>query len=168
MLKWQLLSNLLYRILESLDSLANNIPLSEDGEATIIQPNIAIRAQEVVPDNFAGLTFGVATNSDGNLDGNSLTEVRESTATIDIPDSLLAGVPTAERVAFGVLTNDAFFVQSSSTENRRDPVSLIISVDVFSDTGKETVSNLEPGISFTFTISNPSNGMCTFWDTGEF
>ena len=153
------------RILNSFASIANNIPLI-DGKAVVIQQTVAITAQEVTPENFTGLSFTVSTTTDGTLDDNSLSGEGQPTASVMAPDSLLNGIPNANRIAVGVLTDSTFFVQSETVQ-QTTPISVIVTFDVFSANGKETVSGLDPGITFTFTSSS-SSGMCVFWDEGKF
>ena len=155
-----------FRILDSLDSIAFNLPLS-DGEAVIVQSTVAISAQEIVPINFNGLNLAVSTTTDGTLDENSLSTERDSTASVIVPDNLLSGVPNAERIAFGVQTNPAFFIQSLEIV-QRTPVSVILSLDVYSDEGKEAISNLQPGITFSFSLPDSLNVLCTYWDDCKF
>lgn len=123
-------------------------------------------AQEVVPDNFTGLMFSIATGDDGRLDNNALSGERPSTASVDIPDNLLQGISNAERVALSVQTDSTFYVQAAPLS---ETIAIIVSVDVFTGNGKADVDNLDPPISFQFTTLSRSNDfstiVCSFWDT---
>ena len=152
--------------MNSFASIANNIPLI-DGKAVVIQQTVAITAQEVTPEDFTGLSFTVSTTTDGTLDDNSLSGEGQPTASVMAPDNLLNGIPDADRIAVGVLTDSTFFVQSE-TAQQTTPISVIVTFDVFSANGKETVSGLDPGITFTFTSSESSNAICSFWNTREY
>lgn len=157
-------------MLDSIDSLASNIELSDDGKATVIQPNIAITAQKVTPNNFTGLMFSIATDSDGRLGNDSLSSERPSTASVEVPDTLLQGIPGAERVALSVQTYSTFYVQSSTVSNPSNPIGIIISIDVVTETGKAQVANLDPPISFRFFTRSSSNNattVCSFWNTSK-
>ena len=145
---------------DAITSVTQNI-LLDNGMATIVQNQIAIQVQEVDSDHFDGMKYAVATNSDGVLNEDSLSGIGETTATI--PDDLLVAVPNAERVGFGVFTNDSFFVQKSSVPLRVR--SVIVSFDVYTDNGIEEMTNLETPVTFTFTASISTPLLCVFYDT---
>ena len=159
------------RILESIDLLTQNIPLT-DGEASIIRPRIAIIAQEISAENFTGLSFGVALNNNGNLDGNSLSGNGELTGSIDVPRNLLDGIQIhgLAKCGFGTFTDDNFFIQSSTETVVKQPVSIIMSLEVFSTEGDVKIVDLENPVSLSFVLSNSmhnSNLKCAFWEHGK-
>ena len=159
----------IFRIIESVGSIAQNIPLT-GGEASIIRTKIAIMAQEISAENFTGLSFGVALNSNGNLDGDSLTGDGERTGSINVPEDLLDGVEIIgnARVAFGTYTDDTLFVQATV---RREPATIIMTLDVFSEEGKVEVDNLENPVILTYIVPGSiqiSSLVCAFWNSSEF
>ena len=122
----------------------------------------------VLPENFNGLTFSVELNSDGQLDDNSLSGDSTSPAgSLELPNDLLSDVIGSARLAFGTLTGDSLFVQSS-TRPTRSLRSIILSFDVYSFNGtKMIVSNLQTPISLSFEVSEVTgNLLCAFWDEG--
>ena len=149
--------------------IAQNIPLT-GGEASIIRPRIAILAQEITTENFTGLSFGVALNSNGNLDDDSLSGGGELTGSIEVPEDLLDGVEIIgnARVAFGTYTDDTLFVQATV---RREPATIIMALDVFSEKGKVDVDSLENPVTLSFVLSGSvqiRSLVCAFWDPSEF
>ena len=122
----------------------------------------------VLPENFNGLTFSVELNSDGQLDDNSLSGDSTSPAgSLELPNDLLSDVIGSARLAFGTLTGDSLFVQSS-TGPTRSLRSIILSFDVYSSNGtKMIVSNLQTPISLSFEVCEVTgNLLCAFWDEG--
>lgn len=127
----------------------------------MVEPNIAISAQVVDSVTFNGVTFDVSTNSDGTLGENALSGEGQATVSINVPSDILANVPDATRIGFAVQTTDIFFVQSSE-ENKRTPISLVLSLDVFDEEGKTEINDLQRTIDFTFTVE--IEALCVFWD----
>ena len=157
---------LLFRFLETITSVAVNIPVGEDGTASITQSEITIRVQVFDRDNFDGSNFAATTNADGVFDENG----RETTASLAVPETFLTAVSNIGRLVFAAFANDNLFVQSSSNAVPVPVVSTIVSFDAISDDGQViAVENLDDPISITFVVIPDSSRrlVCAFFDTGE-
>lgn len=151
--------------------LAINIELSDNGEATLIQPSIAIIAQEVTPDNFTGLVLSIAASEDGSLGNDALSSDRPPTASVDVPDTLLQTIPGADRVALSVQTNSTFYIQSPSAAASTIPITFVISLDVIVGNRKAEVTDADPPITFEFSLQSAASSgrirQCRFWNASK-
>ena len=160
---------LVNRILSSIDNIAATLPLSDNSNrTTITRPKFGLEIQVVVSERFNGQILSVELNSDGQLDGNSLSHDSTSPAgSIELPNDLLNDITGSARLVFGTLTEDSFFVQDS-TAPRRSPRSIITSFDVYyTNVTEMTYTNLSIPVKLSFKVSEVTeNLLCAFWDEG--
>ncbi len=154
-------------MINTITSIGANSPLT-DGVANIIQPRVAVQAQEVDPITFNGFNIAVTINSDGQLDQASLSGSGEATASITVVESFLTEVPDVDRLVTAVFVDDDLFVQDPLV----DAVSvagIILSFDAISNNGDViNVIDLVNPITISFSVSDSIlNPVCTFYDTGE-
>lgn len=150
----------MFRILQSIDTVISNIPTT-NGQASVIEPSIAVSVQDIDSVSYNGLTFNVSTNSDGRLGDNAFSAEGQATVSVDVPSNVLAIVANATRIGFSVQTSDIFFVQQSA-DDKQSPISVIVSLDIFDADGKVEVNSLQQTIDFTFVVE--VEAVCVFWN----
>ena len=153
----------LFRILEAIESVVENIPITNISEPVIItQKSFAVSIQQVDIEEFKqfGQTFSV--NYSGFTDGNkSLTSddlvfgmdsQLPTSAAINLPNNLLSTLPNVTnntRITHSVFTTDSLFLRRHN--NFLEVGSVVISTTVV---GKDTLRGLNPPVGLRF-LTNP-------------
>ena len=152
----------LFRILEAIESVVENIPITNISEPVIItQKSFGVSIQQVDIEEFKqfGQTFSV--NYRGFTDGNKtltsndlvfrMGSQQSTTAAINLPNNLLSRLPNVTnntRITHSVFTTDSLFLRRNS--NFLEVSSVVISTTVVE---KDTLRGLNPPVNLNFLIN---------------
>ena len=155
----------LFRILEAIESVVENIPITNFSEPVIItQKSFAVSIQQVDIEEFKqfGQTFSV--NYRGFTDGNKtltsndlvfgMGSQQPTTAAINLPNNLLntlQNVINNTRITHSVFTTDSLFLRRNN--NFLEVGSVVISTSVV---WKDTLRSLNPPVNLNFLINSVS------------
>ena len=153
----------LFRILEAIESVVENIPITNISEPVIIaQKSFAVSIQQVDIEEFKqfGQTFSV--NYRGFTDRNKtltsddlvfgMDSQQPTTAAINLPNNLLSTLPNVTnntRITHSVFTTDSLFLQRHN--NFLEVGSVVISTTVVE---KDNLRGLNPPVGLRF-LANP-------------
>ena len=152
----------LFRILEAIESVVENIPITNFSEPVIItQKSFAVSIQQVDIEEFKqfGQTFSV--NYRGFTDGNKtltsndlvfgMGSQQPTTAAINLPNNLLNTLPNVinnTRITHSVFTTDSLFLRRNN--NFLEVGSVVISTTVVE---KDTLRGLNPPVNLNFLVN---------------
>uniref|UniRef100_A0A1X7SMH6 GAIN-B domain-containing protein n=1 Tax=Amphimedon queenslandica TaxID=400682 RepID=A0A1X7SMH6_AMPQE len=166
-------SNTSAKLLEAIESVAENIPITNSSEPVVIaQTSFAVSIQQVDLDDFeeSGQNFSVVINntSKGNLSSESLSfgkPISSPTASISLPKSLFNAVPhfiNNTRITNLVFLSESVFLRRNFSYLKVS--SIIVSASVV---GAGTIRGIKPPVDLSFQLdpnSNGTNPQCTFWN----
>ena len=153
----------LHRMLEAIESVVENIPITNISEPIIIitQKLFAVSIQQVNTEEFtkSGQTFSVNyrgfTDENRTLSSNDLvfgSTSQQSAAVINLPNNLLSALPNITknntRITQSIFTTDSLFLRRNNYN--LEVGSVIISTTVV---GADTISGLNPPIDLRFMVN---------------
>ena len=152
----------LHRMLEAIESVVENIPITNISEPFVItQKSFAVSIQQVKTEEFTqfGQTFSVNyrgfTDENQTLSSNNLafgSPSQQPTAVINLPNNLLSVLPNIAknntRITHSVFTTDSLFL-------RRNNYNLVVGSVIISTTvvGENRISGLDPPIDLRFLVN---------------
>ena len=147
-----------YRLLEAIESVAENIPITNASEPVVIaQTSFAVSIQQVDLDDFqeSGQNFSVVINntSKGNLSSESLSfgrPISSPTASISLPKSLFNAVPhfiNNTRITNLVFLSESVFLRQNFSYLKVS--SIIVSASVV---GAGTIRGIKPPVDLSFQL----------------
>ena len=156
----------LFRILEAIESIVENIPIKNISEPVIIiQQSFAVSIQQVNIEEFKqfGQTFSVNyrgfTDRNKTLTSNDLVfgmnSQQPTTAAINLPNNLLSTLPNVTnntRITHSIFTTDSLFLRRNN--NFLEVGSVVISTTVV---GKDTLRGLNPPVNLNFLVKPVSS-----------
>ena len=152
----------LHRMLEAIESVVENIPITNISEPIIItQKSFAVSIQQVNTEEFTqfGQTFSVNyrgfTDENQTLSSNDLafgSTSQQSTAAINLPNNLLSALPNIAknntRITHSVFTTDSLFLRRNNYN--LEVGSVIISTTVVE---ADTIRKLDPLVELIFLVN---------------
>ena len=153
----------LFRILEAIESVVENIPITNISEPVIItQKSFAVSIQQVDIEEFKqfGQTFSVNyrgyTGGNKTLTSNDLVfgmggSQQPTTAAINLPNNLLSTLPNVinnTRITHSVFTADSLFLRRNN--NFLEVGSIVLSTTIV---GKDTLRGLNPAVNLNFLVN---------------
>ena len=172
------LSFLIYRIVKTLNNIAEAIDIGPDGKFEKVKRNYALNLQEIRPNNFKGLTFSgiVETPVEAHLRNTSLSTKFDDSVSSTLSTSLIiprtlfseSTVTTyfAQQTAIFFLFMEtkffrALFSDTKATRSRLD--SFVIAGHIKGS----PVANLKKPVKIVFPSFSQGNGnraLCSFWN----
>ena len=156
-----IINDLLCRILEAIDSIVANTPITNISEPVVFsQRSFAVSVQEVNIEDFkqSGHTFSVNSeyfsNENQSLTFNDLMfgpTSKRPTAAISLPRNLLNGLSNitfSTRITYAVFITDSLFLRRFKTFQKI--ASIIISAAIV---GSGTIRQLEPPVNLSFLLN---------------